>query len=215
MKKKKKTNFNLKENKKDIILSISIILFTILTFLIFTNKIESLDSYIESFVLNIRNDSLTETMIIITNICSSYSLIVISILLFFFIKNKKYPTLIFLNLISALLVSQFFKLLIKRPRPDTLSLVDAAGYSYPSGHSMIGFAYFSFIIYLIYKLVKNKFLKTILIILFSITIILVGLSRVYLGVHYLSDIIGGFLLALAYLIIFIKIVKLKKQEKEV
>ena len=81
------------------------------------------------------------------------------------------------------------KLIIQRPRPDEYRIIDASGYSFPSGHSMISMAFYGFIIYLICKYVNNKILKYFLIGLLGSLIILIGVSRVYLGVHYVSDVL--------------------------
>ena len=151
---------------------------------------------VHSYILNIRNDTLTNTLIIITNISSAYSLIVISILLLAIMKKKKIPLLICLNLISAYIINATAKLIFTRPRPSGINLIEESGFSYPSGHAMISMAYFGFIAYLIYKNSKNKLSKTILIITLSIIILLIGFSRIYLGVHYLSDVRGGFLLSI-------------------
>lgn len=98
------------------------------------------------------------------------------------------------------------KLIIQRPRPDEYRIIDASGYSFPSGHSMISMAFYCFIIYLICKYVNNKILKYFLIGLLGSLIILIGVSRVYLGVHYVSDVIAGFIISIAYLILFTEIV---------
>ena len=74
---------------------------------------------------------------------------------------------------------------------------------------MISMAFYGFLIYLIYKNIKNKYLKTTLIIILSLLIIAIGISRIYLGVHYLSDVIGGFLISIFYLIVYIKLIKKK------
>ena len=76
---------------------------------------------------------------------------------------------------------------------------------------MVSMAYYGFIAYLIYKKQTNKLIKTIIIISLLLTILLVGFSRIYLGVHYLSDVIGGFLLSIVYLMIFIKYSKIEKK----
>lgn len=70
---------------------------------------------------------------------------------------------------------------------------------------MVSMAFYGLIIYLIYKYLKNKYLKIFLIILLSILIVMIGISRIYLGVHYTSDVIAGFLFSISYLIIYIKI----------
>ena len=74
---------------------------------------------------------------------------------------------------------------------------------------MISMAFYGFLIYLIYKNIKNKYLKTTLIIILSLLIIAIGISRIYLGVHYVSDVIGGFLISISYLIVYIKLIKKK------
>lgn len=209
MKNLKNINF---KNKKTIILFISLILFIFLTYNIFNNKIAFIDSYIEGIILSIRNDKLTDFMTIITNISSAYALIVITILLLILIKNKKIPILITFNLIFSFLTSQLIKIILRRDRPIDISLVNAVGFSYPSGHSMVSMAYFGFIAYLVYKYIDNTIVKVILIITLFISIIAIGFSRIYLGVHYFSDVLGGFLLSISYLMLFININKFNLSE---
>lgn len=209
MKNLKNINF---KNKKTIILFVSLILFIFLTYNIFNNKIAFIDSYIEGIILSIRNDKLTDIMTIITNISSAYALIVITILLLILIKNKKIPILITFNLIFSFLTSQLIKIILRRDRPVNISLVNAMGFSYPSGHSMVSMAYFGFIAYLVYKYIDNTIVKVILIITLFVSIFAIGFSRIYLGVHYFSDVLGGFLLSISYLMLFININKFNLSE---
>ena len=74
---------------------------------------------------------------------------------------------------------------------------------------MASMAFYGFIIYLIYKNIKNKYIKWISIILLSILILAIGFSRIYLGVHYTSDVLGGFLLTIAYLMVYTSVIKNK------
>lgn len=208
----KKINFkNLKKKKILVSLGVLSLLFIILTVLVCTNTIEPLDNATSSFIISIRSPELTNTMNIITNISGSYALIVFTTLFIILIKKKKYPLAITINLIAVFITSQLAKAIVERDRPLDM-LVSAPGYSYPSGHSMVGLAYFSFLSYLVIKYIPNKIVKIILPIVFTITILLVGFSRIYLGVHYLSDVLAGFLLGAIYLIIFINIYPLEEQK---
>jgi len=208
----KKINFKNLKNKKILIpLGVLSLLFIILTVLVCTNTIEPLDNATSSFIISIRSPELTNTMNIITNISGSYALIVFTTLFIILIKKKKYPLAITINLIAVFITSQLAKAIVERNRPLDM-LVSAPGYSYPSGHSMVGLAYFSFLSYLVIKYIPNKIVKIILPIVFTITILLVGFSRIYLGVHYLSDVLAGFLLGAIYLIIFINIYPLEEQK---
>ena len=208
----KKINFKNLKNKKILIpLGVLSLLFIIHTVLVCTNTIEPLDNAASSFIISIRSPELTNTMNIITNISGSYALIVFTTLFIILIKKKKYPLAITINLIAVFITSQLAKAIVERDRPLDM-LVSAPGYSYPSGHSMVGLAYFSFLSYLVIKYIPNKIVKIILPIVFTITILLVGFSRIYLGVHYLSDVLAGFLLGAIYLIIFINIYPLEEQK---
>ena len=129
-------------------------------------------------------------------------------------RSKKMSFSILLNLVIVTFLNIFLKNIIQRPRPDDFRLINETGYSFPSGHSMISMAYYGYLIYLIFKFVKNKKLKTFLITFLCILILTIGLSRIYLGVHYTSDVIAGFVLSVSYLIIYTSIIKKYIIERE-
>ena len=133
-------------------------------------------------------------------------LAVLTIILFILIKNKKIGVSIFSNLAIITALNQLLKNILQRPRPTEYRIIEETGYSFPSGHSMISMAFYGYIIYLIYKYVKNKYIKWISIVLLSILICSIGISRIYLGVHYTSDVLGGFLISISYLVIYISAV---------
>lgn len=151
----------------------------------------------------------------ITHLGGAIFLITLSLILLLIIKNKKIGILIWLNLGISVLLNQALKFIIQRPRPTEFRIINESGYSFPSGHSMVSSAFYGFLIYLIYKNVKNKYLKWSLITLLSLVILTIGISRIYLGVHYTSDVIAGFLISVSYLIIFIHFAKdfMKNEQK--
>ena len=154
-------------------------------------------------------DSITPYMKIITNFGGATCLITITILLLILIKNKKIGLITLTNLVVITILNQMLKIILKRPRPTEFIIINEKGYSFPSGHSMISMAFYGLLIYLIYKKIKNKYLKATLIIILLLLILAIGISRIYLGVHYVSDVIGGFLISMSYLIVYIKLIKKK------
>ena len=141
-----------------------------------------------------------------TNFGGTIFLIVLTIILCVIIKNKKIGLSIFSNIVIITILNQLLKRILQRPRPTEFRIVEETGYSFPSGHSMVSMAFYGYLIYLIYKYVKNKYVKWISIILLSILICSIGISRIYLGVHYTSDVLGGFLISISYLVIYISAV---------
>lgn len=142
----------------------------------------------------------------ITNFGGAIFLITLTIVLLVLIKNKKIGISIFSNLVIVTILNQLLKAILQRPRPTEYRIVEETGYSFPSGHSMVSMAFYGYLIYLIYKYVKNKYIKWISIVLLSILICSIGISRIYLGVHYTSDVLGGFLISMSYLVIYISAV---------
>ena len=142
----------------------------------------------------------------ITNFGGAIFLIILTIVLLVLIKNKKIGISIFSNLVIVTILNQLLKAILQRPRPTEYRIVEETGYSFPSGHSMVSMAFYGYLIYLIYRYVKNKYIKWISIVLLSILVCSIGISRIYLGVHYTSDVLGGFLISMSYLVIYISAV---------
>ena len=190
----------------------SVILFIVIALFINNNGIANLDNLGTKVALFLRKYAfLYSIFVIITTLGSAYFLIPLSILLLLIFKHHKMSIYISLNLLCSWLLNIFLKSIFMRKRPDIM-LIDEIGFSFPSGHATVSLAFYGFIIYLIYLKMKSKW-KYLYISSLSLLIILIGVSRLYFGVHYLSDILGGYLLSLAYLVIFISIYNLSMRKQ--
>ena len=203
---------NIKEfvmkNKKWIILIICIIAVLVLGKTVLGQDITKLDTIGYKLVTeHIKPEIGANLAKGITHLGSATGLIILTVLCLVVIKEKKIGLAIALNLMLECILNISLKLILQRPRPIDHRLIEETGYSFPSGHSMASMAFYGFLIYLIYKNVKNKYIKRISIIALSILIVLIGASRIYLGVHYTSDVIAGFLIAIAYLILYTNLIK--------
>lgn len=195
------------KNLKWIVLFICLIGFFALAEDVFNKEIMNGDivgyKLVSTFLIS---DFATPIAKFITNFGGAIFIIILTVVLFVLIKNKKIGISIISNLVIITAINQILKRIVQRPRPTEYRIIEETGYSFPSGHSMVSMAFYGYLIYLIYKYVKNKYLKWISIILLSILICSIGISRIYLGVHYTSDVLGGFFISISYLIIYISAV---------
>lgn len=199
---------NIIKNKNKIIALIFLIIFALILRDVLRKDIIVYDKIVQDFLIDkIRNDYLTKIMKGITFLGSGIPLLLICILSFLKFKDKKIKYSIPINLLVITIINNVIKILIRRPRPEGINIIIEKGFSFPSGHSMISCAFYGLIIYFINKKIENKKIKIISSLLLSLLIILIGISRVYLGVHYVSDVIGGFTVSIAYLMVFIKIME--------
>lgn len=200
--------YKILKNMKWIIFTLCLISLVLLTVTVKIKTNLNIDKTAYEIIRNInKSGNLINVAIIITNCANKYWLIIFSLFFLLLLKDKKISFAILLNLLLSAVSNHTLKHIIRRQRPNENYLILEKGYSTPSGHSMVGMAFYGFLIYIIFKKVNNKYIKSILIILLSLLIISIGISRIYLGVHYFSDVIAGFLFAIIYLIVFITIIK--------
>lgn len=197
----------IRKNLKWIILFICVICFLEMAEDVFEKELMKRDvigyELINKYLIS---DFATPIAIFITQFGGVMGLLVLSTIAFILIKDKRIGVAIYLNLFCVGVLNQVLKHIVQRPRPNGFRLIDESGYSFPSGHSMASAAFYGFFIYLVYKKVKNKKLKIFLIVLLSIFIVSIGVSRIYLGVHYTTDVIAGFLVSISYLTIYTSII---------
>ena len=196
------------KNIKVILITISLLIFLLILIDIFKYEVTKYDDWAYNvFVLDLRNDNLTIIMKIITSLASVLVLGSIILLVFLLSKNKKNSFYMLINLFIVFILNNILKVIVQRPRPSGYNIIEENFYSFPSGHSMVSVAFYGFLIYLVYNNINNKILKYLLIFILFMTIILICISRIYLGVHYLSDVVAGFAFSIAYLMIFITIIE--------
>lgn len=142
-----------------------------------------------------------------------------SVILFFlfalFTHRKPLAFMIVLTSSSMVLINQIIKFVVARPRP-ALSLVQGEEVfknadSFPSGHVMFFIALYGFLLFFVYTNFKKSWLRGVLIIIFSLLIILIGPSRIYLGAHWFSDVLGAYLLGFFWLLVMIRLYKKHEQ----
>ena len=160
------------------------------------NELESFDTNITAFVQSFRSDGLTAYFRFVTDLGDRYAYIAISILLgaYFFFRHKNWNFIVqtILVLLLATVTNVALKHVINRARPSLEHLVEVNTLSYPSGHSMSAMAFYGFLVYLSITLIPKKRLKVLVALLICLLILSIGTSRIYLGVHYPSDVAAGF-----------------------
>ena len=197
-----------------IIVCLCLLLFSVILFNVCKYGVLDIDNNVYNFISkNIMNDTLSSILKCVTHLGGVAFIVLLGVLCFMFCKKNRW--FITFDLVGCTVINQTIKHIVRRPRPNVLRLIEESGYSFPSGHSMISVAFYGLVIYFVYKNINNKYLKWSLISLLSLLILTIGFSRIYVGVHYFTDVVGGFFLALAYLIVYIYIYNKKviKNEK--
>lgn len=192
---------------KWVIFVVAILIFSLLAYFVLEGKTGEFDSFIYKIVTFNKTDFISGFYKFITNFASGIMVGIISLVFLIIFKNKRYGGFIFLNVFNIFVLNFLLKLLFMRDRPYELMIIDEVGYSFPSGHAMVALGFYGFIIYLLWHFNLAKSAKIIFSVLLGALIILIGVSRIYLGVHYASDVLAGYMVSLAYLILYITCVK--------
>lgn len=223
--------------KRVILVSICLIIFIILTYLVSTGKELIFDTVIREWFYSIRTPWLTEVVKAITFMGNTKTVVAICILLLVvpLIKGKtglqitkKIGIPIALVAIIGSVINKTIKHIMLRPRPDvSLHLIEQGGWSFPSGHSISGLLLYGLLAWLIMYYVKagnlgverkaNEFANTgsacrvmfanIAVVVLTLLWIAVGLSRIYLGVHYPTDVLGGWTLGTVVIVVSVVIIE--------
>ena len=179
-------------------------LFTIILINVLNKNIQIFDSSIYNIINSLKSDFFDMFFRVITRFADEEILILIALTCVAFIKNRRIGLSIAINLTSVGLINYILKEIVKRPRPPIeFRMVQESSYSFPSGHAMASLAFYGLIIYYLFKYIKNYKVKIISGVALGLLIFLIGLSRIYLGVHFASDVIAGFLISCIYIIIYI------------
>lgn len=195
-------------------------LFVELTDELLEKGLEIYDNAITEYVISFRTPALNTFFKIITDLGDFYAYlvgtIIVGIYLFVKFRNWKYPLQLVGIIILSALSNVMLKRFIDRARPSIEHLVSAEGLSYPSGHSMSAMAFYGFLIYLSFHIKMPKWLRGLLCFFFVLLILLIGLSRIYLGVHFPTDVAGGFIAGmiwLAFCIVLFNLASLYRRKK--
>jgi undecaprenyl-diphosphatase len=196
---------------KTIALSLMLILFFTLGFMAKGSSEGILfDVKIMEYVHNNTTPGILKFMRFISFIGSANFLLPVTamIISYTLIKKKYYISkLLLLSTLGSYILNFILKQIFHRTRPIEYFLVKQGGLSFPSGHSMVTMSLYSTIAFLLAKKVKDKGKRRLIYTISFVMICLMGISRIYLGVHWPTDIIGGFLIGYVFYCLSITLIK--------
>ncbi|MBU8880685.1 phosphatase PAP2 family protein [Bacillus sp. FJAT-29790] len=176
---------------------VSLIGFSFIAILVSGQNIVQFDSTVISFIQGRETPFLTNIMKFFTFVgstkCAVIIILLASLFMYKVLKHRSETILFFSVIAGSAVLNQILKWFFHRARPDLHRLIEVGGYSFPSGHSMNAFALYATLAFLLWRHIPTRIGRTILIIFSTVMILAIGISRIYLGVHYPSDVIGGYL----------------------
>lgn len=205
--------------KENLVYLIILFVLTVASIIIMNSSIitniNNFDKSVINFVMSIVNDNLTTIFKIITKFGDIYIPLIIIVCIFLFFKNKWYFYLQTGSYLIAGILTYLSKILVGRERPLEALIEIPKSNSFPSGHTFTSIVFYLTLIYLLTHH-RSKKIKIVSFVLISIFIVLIAFSRIYLGVHFCSDVIGGILFGIPCLLMILNIIdknfkkKLKK-----
>lgn len=157
------------------------------------SSLQSLDSSLSHFFITLRSPLLTQLMLLITLFGNQALLVLLAfVALMLVLKEHGRDAVVFILIVGiGIAINLFMKDLIARARPDIAPLVYERFYSFPSGHAMNSFVFYTSVALYMYRNSARRALTRIIIALCGVIILLIGVSRIYLGVHYPTDVLAG------------------------
>ena len=200
-----------------LIILLSISLFGWLAINVKAGKIFLIDKDAFAITFAFRTHFMDNLMEVMTFLGSSTFLLPANIILILVILIYKKDKLLALQwtitAIVSLLLMYFFKGIYQRQRPLDPYLESAKGFSFPSGHSLNSLVFFGLIIFSLWKYARSKSIRIWGTLLLILIILAIGMSRIYLRVHYASDVLGGFSLGICWLVMSVFIFQYQKGNK--
>jgi membrane-associated phospholipid phosphatase len=187
-----------------LLLLTTLIIFAYAADLVFIRKRLTFDENIFAHVGKLTSPGLTKIMVVISFLGKHTFLIpaYLVLLVYYMYKHFRwYSIRVIAVALSSLLLMFSLKLSFQRLRPDIPLLEKVNGYSFPSGHALMSASFYGLLIYITWKEVKNKTAKWIITILLVLLVLTISFSRVYLRVHYASDIIAGLAAGLFWILL--------------
>lgn len=197
------------------IVSFCLVLIIFVSSLVVFHENIVLDTMVYEFLINnFSCNFMDEFMMSVTRLSNTTFVIIFTIIMFligiFVLRDKRRVPVVFLFSVGGCsFINQLLKFTVKRVRPDINKMIEIGGYSFPSGHAMVSVVLYGLLAYFSYKFIKNKIVKNIIVVINVLLVLLIGISRIYLGVHYFSDVFVGQLISLVLLVIIINYLEKK------
>ena len=203
----------LKENYIYIILIVLLVIgLSIIMNLSIQDSIVSFDHKFINFMNRYNNETVSSILKFITNFGDFYIPLFILVCIFIFVKNKYYFFIEAGGYLIADIITYISKLLASRSRPLEALIKIPNSYSFPSGHTLTSIVFYGLLFYLI-SVHSSRPIKIISFIICLLIICVVAISRIYLGVHYFTDVVGGFIIGIPCLMMIINIIEKNFKEK--
>jgi undecaprenyl-diphosphatase len=169
-------------------------IFTYIASAISNETIVDFDSPIISFVQGLESDGLTTIMKTFTTIGSTPFVILFTLAgmgILLYKRHRAQAFLLFVAIAGSGLLNIILKTIYKRARPELHRIVDIGGFSFPSGHTMLAFSLYAVLAFIVWRNLKTTVSRIVLFLFAVFMILMIGVSRIYLGVHYPSDVTAG------------------------
>jgi len=192
------------------LLLFAMIIFIYAARMIFIQQDSGFDERVFSAIKPYINPGTTKLMEIITFLGKHNLLIPLNfVLIAFFIYKKErwFAARVAALSLSSLLLMFLLKFYFQRDRPLLPVIGEAKGFSFPSGHALISVVFYGLFIHMIWHEVKIKWLRILLVVLLSVLILLIAFSRIYLRVHYASDVIAGLAAGFIWLVLSLRMIQ--------